>query len=421
MAGENIRLQTTNQTNFAAYGGYFFVADYAQDNLLQKTDDGNTAFSYPFDILLSNPIKDLQFDGVYFWTLENPAGTSSIIKKWKIENYVCKQQQVISLVGDASHSYDVNTFSIEHYHTEFSSAAVSGSTTIYLDKYSDDSHAMGFATTSGVNLTLHLGPNNNGEEEDVILDSTVSGGITVTSPIQYTYDDGDGINFFTYLWIFNNYDGTSSATGALYKFDAYNGDYITRYASGAYKDVTAATFYNVDSFAAYGDVDTLCYIKGTNSLFVNTSGAGVSLPYYGSMVMNNISSDLFTLINPIAVTMDDQNVYRLQLRQDGTGSNWSTYNYQLSTLDSFVTSISMVAYPATIAANTIDTSTIIATVKDQFLQPISGRTVYFSEDDTVGSVSPATPSTNTDGVATTVYTSGNTARLVKITALVNQT
>ena len=421
MAGENIRLQTTNQTNFAASGGYFFVADHAQDNLLQKTDDGNTAFSYPFDILLGNVVKDLQFDGVYFWTLENPTGTSSIIKKWKIENYVCKQQQVINLTGGVSHSYDVNTFGVEHYHTEFSSAAVSGATTIYLDDYFDDSHVMDFVTTSGVKLTLHLGPNSNGEEEDVILNSTVSGGITITSPTQYSYDEGDLINFFTYLWVFNNYDGTSSATGALYKFDAYTGDYITRYASGAYKDVTAATFYNVNSFAVYGDVDTLCYIKGTNTLFVNTADAGATLPYYGSMVMNNISLDLFTLINPIAVTMDDQNVYRLQLRQDGASGNWGTYNYQLSTLDSFVTSISMIAYPATIAANTIATSTVISTVRDQFLQPVSGRTVYFTEDDPVGSLDPTTPSTNAQGVATTVYTSGNTARLVKVTAVVNQT
>jgi len=80
MAGENIRL-SSNQVNFAAHEGYFFVFDAPLDNLLQKTDDGNTAFSYPLDVLLSNNVVDTQFDGVYFWSEENVGGTV-YIKRW---------------------------------------------------------------------------------------------------------------------------------------------------------------------------------------------------------------------------------------------------------------------------------------------------------------------------------------------------
>jgi len=432
-ASENIKLIKGQQSNFTVDQGYFYTFDYAQDNLLQKTDDGNTSFSYPFDVLLSNDVKSSEFDGVYFWSLENPSGDNIYIKRWKIDNYICKLQQTFSFIGGGSHKYDVNAFSVEHYHTSFSYASTSGSSIIFLNDYYDDNGLMSFTTTSGDGLTLHLGPNVNGEEEDVtvsgvittsgvVASGVVASGVVLNSPTLYNYLENDKINFYTYLWAFNNYNGTSSATGALYKFDAYTGDYKTKYDSGAYKAVKACTFYTVNSFTSYGNVDTLAYVKSTNLLFINVGAAGASLPYYGSMVMENVKSDEATVISVYDICMDDQNVYRLQDVPDGTGTTWGHYSYLLSSLDSFVTSISLAAYPAIIAANTVSTSDITAIVRDQFLQPISGRLVYFSDDDPVGNITGGTPkSTDSDGKAQTVYTSGNSAREVKITALVEQT
>jgi len=432
MANENIKLDKTTQPNFTINEGYFFTFDYSQDNLLQKTDDGNTAFSYPFDTLLTNAVKSSEFDGVYFWSLENPSGSISI-KRWKIDNYICKLQQTLTYTDDSSHTYGANAFSVEHYHTQFKYSATSGTNTIYLSNYSDDASLMGFTTTSGQGLRLHLGPNTNGEEEDVTVSGVIPGSGVVVSGVvdysvvlneslQYNYASSDPVNFYTYLWVFNNYDGTNSARGALYKFDAYTGDYITRYAGGAYKSISAATFYKVDSFSEFGDVDTLCYVKGTNLLFVNVHAAGASLPYYGSMVMENVKSDERTVIAIYDLAMDSQNVYRLQDIPDGSSTTWSAYSYILSSLDSFVTSISLAAYPAVLPANTVATSNIVAIVKDQFLQPVVGRLVYFSDDDSVGSISGGTPkTTDSEGKAETVYTSGDSAREVKITARVEQT
>jgi hypothetical protein len=429
MAGENIRLSTTYQPNFTVHQGYFFTFDYGQDNLLQKTDDGNTAFTYPFDVLLTSAVRDAQYDGVYFWSLENsnyavPPGPYSpatiTIKRWKIDNYVCKLQQTIALTSGGSHSYNSAAFATAHYHTSLSALA-SGTSTIYLNDYWDDSTLMNFTTTSGAKLTLHLGPNNSGQEEDVTVSGVVASGVVLASGVTYAYAQNDPVNFYTYLWMFNNYSGTDSSTAALYKFDAYTGDYITKYVSGAYKDVNAATFYQVDSFAEYGNVDTLAYVKGTNTLFINADAAGATLPYYGSMVMENIDN---LQVNPITVyslTMNDQNVYRLQLRQDGASGDWATYNYELSTLDSFISSISLAAYPATIAANAISTSDIVAIVKDQFLQPVSGRSVTFSENATPGGgLAPNPVNTDADGEAATVFTSGTAAQEVTITAVASQ-
>ena len=429
MATENIKLVKNQQNNFTVDQGYFYTFDHDQDSLLQKTDDGNTSFSYPFDTLLGNTaddiVKSAEFDGVYFWSLQNLSGNDIAIRRWKIENYVCKLQQTITsgTIGSGPHYFDSMAFSVEHYHTQLSSAVISGAMNIYFDDYWDDSTLMNFTTTSGAGLTIHLGPNSNGEEEDVEVTATISGGVTISgATTQYDHAEDAPIHFYTHLWVFNDYDGVSSTTGALYKLDAYTGDYITRYAGGAYTDINAATFYNVDSFTVYGVVDTLAYVKGTNTLFINVGAVGTSSPHYGSMVMENIKLDEATVIDVYDICMDDQNIYRLQETPDGTNTVWSYYSYLLSSLDAFVTSISLAAYPAIIAANTVSTTDITAIVKDQFLQPIVGRLVYFSDDDSTGSITGGTPiNTDSDGKAETIYTSGDTAREVKITAVVEQT
>ena len=430
MASENIKLNKTNQANFTAHNGYFYTFDHAQDNLLQKTDDGNTSFSYPYDTLMSNLVRSAEFDGVYFWSLEDPGGgNNTTIRRWLIDNYVCKLQQTFAYTAGGGHNYDSQAFSVEHYHTTFSSPTNSGSTTLPMTDYSDHP-SINFTTTSGDPLTLHLGPNSNDEEEDVYVDTVISGGVTISgatsSGTDYSYAAGDPIQYYTHVWMFNNFDGTSSTTGALYKFDAYTGEYITRYVSGAYKDIKAATFYKVDSFSSlYGIIDTLCYIKTTNLLFINTGQAGATLPYYGSMVMENIQDDEATVISVYDITMDDQNIYRLQDKPDGTGTTWSFYSYLLSSLDAFVTSISLAAYPAMIAANLTSTSLITAFVKDQFWQPVTSKNITYTIDGSDGAhfdgADPNPDNLDGDGKSNITLISGNTAREVKVTAVVEQT
>jgi len=420
---ENIKLNITNQPNFAVYQGYFYTFDYVQDSLLQKTDDGNTAFSYPFDTLLTVAVDNAEYDGVYFWSLEDPGGGNNMtIRRWKIDNYICKLQQSFAFTSSVSHDYDSRAFAVEHYHDTLASGISAGGSDVYLTTYSGSSK-LSFTTTSGAPLTIHLGPNSSGQEEDVYVSTVITGGVTTTSGTTYSYAPGDPAHFYTYIWMFNNFDGKDSATGALYKLDAYTGALVTKYPSGAYKDIGASTFYRVNSFTSYGNVDTLCFIKGTNTLFINVTASGSTLPYYGSMVMKNILSDTTTVIPVKDLAMDSQNVYRLQRAPDAGSSltQWGYYSYVLSTLDHFVTSISLAAYPATIAANTISTAGITAMVKDQFLLPIPSRLVNFSDDDTTGTIVTTPVSTDSNGKAMTTYRSGNTAREVKITAVVEQT
>ena len=154
-------------------------------------------------------------------------------------------------------------------------------------------------------------------------------------------------------------------------------------------------------------VDNFTFVDG-NVVYLTSA---TELPYYGSMVMDNISSNVAIVLQDMAV--DRNNLYRLQ----GSG----TYDYYLSPLESFVTSISLSASPAIIAANGLSTTNIKAWVKDQFLQPIKNRRVTFSEGGDGSIIGGTDLNTDSDGFTQTVYKAGVIAEDVTITAIVQQT
>lgn len=624
----NIKIR---KNNFTVENGYFYTFDDDQDALLQKTDDGNTAFSYPCDVLLTNVVHGLEYDGVSFWTLETdttiveeePVDTR-LIKRWKIDNYICKLQETIPLDFGSSHPIDADCFALEHYHTALTTTTSGGSSTLYIDDYSNNPNIISDAV-------LQLGPNENGEEEEVIVDTAVFGGVTLTTPTLYEYALTDKVNFHRRIWLFNNQNAGSADTGALYKADSHTGLFLDKYSGGAYKDIKACAFYKIEAFSELGPTDMLMYAKGTNTLFVNveedkktmseastvdddftgangsspssllwstesgsptiqsnqlyidvngvgTEGiisnyyldgdfdvqvdcsiseydstysginyyqqslelffpkesgrfckisrgystefgdllyqnfasisrkttdtvisgtlatyegndintfglrirrvasdihlfyrtvisgtvsdwftlgveemfdsdaqlilkssssninpfntyfddltyhngqvayvtAAAELPYHGSMVMDNVAVDEFTINYLDGMSINRNNMYRLH---DLSGS----YNYALSPLESFVTSISLSASPAIIAANGLSTTNIKAWVKDQFLQPIVGRTVKFSETGDGEILGSTEVNTDGNGFAQVTYQAGLSAQDVIVTAVVQQT
>ena len=87
MTNENIKFP---RAHLATSASYFYYCDERNDTLNVRVSDGSTAFVYPFEVSLgSNQVKSLEYDGNFFWTLQQ--GTSvndQIIKKWVIDNYV---------------------------------------------------------------------------------------------------------------------------------------------------------------------------------------------------------------------------------------------------------------------------------------------------------------------------------------------
>jgi len=407
--------------------GYFYMFDDDTDMLLQKTDDGVTAFSYPFDTLMGVPINSIEHDGVNFWSMENnddavgdDPGTESgvmTIRRWRIHNYACKLQDTLVL-SNPSHVFDAETFTVEHYHCTISGGYSAGETIITVD--SDDNSLPG-ELQAGMSVTI--GPNNDGDFETIDVQHVVGNIVTLADPLENSYSDGQDFLFYNYIWLFNNYNGTDDSTGALYKISAYSGSVINKTSGGVYKDVKACTFAEIDHFTEFGTVNSLMYVKASNLLFININSS--TLAYYGSMAMDTVEADEVTLIDVYDLAVYNKNLYRLQRRANYFGSveAWSQYNYQAATFNSMVASIGLVVSPNVIAANGVSVADIVARVKDQFAQPVVGRLVYFSVDpNNQGSIVSGQEIVNTDsnGEANSSYTAGTIAELVKLLARVDQ-
>lgn len=417
MAYENIRLRKPNVT---MVDGYFWMFDDDTDSIVVKTDDGTLAYSYPLDTTITNTVKSIEYDGRNIWTLRATGTDKITIDRWYINNYVCVLRDSFDFVPGSSHKYDSDAFTVEHYHTEFSADESAGQSILsVLD---------GSEASSG--YTVVLGPNQLGQLEEKTVNSASTGSIQINGSTTYSYLAGDPISFYKRIWLFNNYNGTDDSTGALYAIDAYTGSVITKYAGGAYKDIKACTFFDVPNYVFNKSVgpditepryNSLCYIKGTNLLFLDPDDLNTS---FGSMTMDNLEDDQATNIEVFDITIDGTNIYRLQEKATYYGDTEDfdddTYNYQLSSLNSFITSISLKADPAILPANGVNNATITAIVKDQFNLPVQSKQVFFTDDDPDGSILSSPVNTDATGTATTTYIAGVSAREVRITATAQQ-
>ncbi len=418
MSYDNIRL---SKGNFTVVDGYFWMMDDSTDSIVVKTDDGTTAYSYPLATTINNPVISMEYDGHNIWTLQNTDTDEMTIIRWVIENYVCVVKNKFILIPSGSHKFDSNAMTVEHYHTTFSADEAAGQSVL--------SVATGLDMAYG--YVLYLGPNHLGQSEQVTVQSATSDSVTIVGTTAYEYRTGVNISFYSKIWLFNNYDGVDDTTGALYAIDAYTGSVITKTAGGAYADVKAASFFNVPRYVFDKTVastvtepryNSILYVKSTNLLFLDPDDLTTT---FGSMTMDNIEDDLATNIVIYDIAVDGVNIYRLQRKATyyGTTDTFenSTYSYQLSSLNSFITSINMSADPAILPANGVSPSTIVAVVKDQFNLPIESRQVFFTDDDPVGSITISPVNTNSDGVAQTTYVAGTSAREVRLSATAQQT
>jgi len=145
-----------------------------------------------------------------------------------------------------------------------------------------------------------------------------------------------------------------------------------------------------------------------------------TISYYGTMNMDNVRTDGSTVIPVHAISIYEDNLYRLQDEATyyGTDNDWGTqYNYQISPIRSFIDFITVGVYPQIIPATGRNAATITAVVRDQYGNGVINQPVMFSDDDSVGFIS--NPVIYTDpffgtGRVTTGYISGVDIRTVTI-------
>ena len=426
MARENLRI---TEPNAVRIDGYFYHIDAAAAVLFKKTDDGTNAFSYPLDTPVSNAIVSLDYDGEHFWTLENPTG-SIIFRKWKIEEFVLKHKRRYQLLNTGTQTYDSEAFGVEHFHLELANAASSGSNVLDV--------GTGGNERIDVGDILFLGPSSAAGFEGLTENKTVlstSGSndefIILTSPTTNGYALGDPLSTSTRIWFFNQFrpsDPDSLGSGQLFSFVHKDTSIVVvaQKPGNEFKDVFAATFLT-DLPGTPNARDYLLYMKETSLLFIETEDTNPDFKVIVKSATQNNQRPDNSVIPVREITHENNTLFRFQQEATfliGTSEqleDWSPdYNYQLSTLQRLPASISLTATPAIISADGVSTSTIKAIVKDQFDEPMSGRTVTFSDNDTSGAspgfVSPTSAITNSLGEATTTYTAGTSSNLVTITA-----
>jgi len=402
MAYENLNFFKPNMT---FVDGYFYMFEDVHDVLLQKLDDGSTAFSYPLNTLLTtaNVVTSLEHDGINFWTMQDMSGGVRI-KRWQIENDVVELKETFEF----SPNFDSDAFTVEHYHDTLisgsSSGATASGTVLYLNRYTD-------VVASGIKLTL--GPNSSNQYEEVEVSAVNGSDIILVSGTQNSYNFGDTVNFYNHLWIFNNY-----STGSLHKVDAYTGTNLNTYNDVEYDNITACTFARI---APVSTVDTLVYVKSTNLKCLNID----TLANYGVMTIDNIRVDNVTVLRVYDLSICGNNIYRLQKAATYYGVNysWNYYNYVLSTSRRFLDTTSLSVYPVILPANGVNVVEVTMLVDDQYGEGIYNKPVFFTDDDPVGFIT--TNPAYTDyffgtGEAVTYYKAGVTVDTVTIEATATQ-
>jgi len=462
VARENVRFQ---EGNFTGDGVYFYSMLDGSQALQQKVDDGSVAFTFPLDTGVTGNIKELEWDGVYFWSLED-AGTGIIIRKWGIESFICKQQQIFSFSDGATHTYDADAFAVEHYVITVgdNDNGAGGYTTTLSDILVSDTSmlASGDVLTFVRKSTSPAQRVGTGFVEQVTVQSALSATqVRLTAPMAAD-PHGDSLGFrgpsatpgasdppvpdlvyvTKYIWLNNKNSPSAVGTPALYKIRAANGSNIIQFSGTQYEAVGGSVFYTtyntsglVDDGTIYnttvkvdategGRQTYLLIARSSTLLFFNVDTNVVDR----SMVMNNIKVDTISVWsiydmfvaggepNPVLYRLQQGTTYRdAQLELDDV--SWSEYNYEKQLLRRVVTSIAVTADPSVIPATGSSFSYISATLRDQYNDVVSGKTVNWSEDGN-GTLNNLTSESDSLGVARVVYTSGTTEQDVKVTAAI---
>jgi hypothetical protein len=432
---ENIRLINRNMTRI---GGYFYSFDDETDSMVQKTDDGTLAFSYPLDSPIPREVVSLEYDGESFWTLEHRTATANegfIIRRWVIENFVMVLQDTFTFTTNATDTFESDAMTVENYEATLSAGASAGTNEIFASSFSTEVFAQ---ITPGT--AMFIGPSAHatylGQSERVLVSSTItdgSGKINLTAPLGRSFVTGDTIVFSKNIWLFNQNYLKTTGVGALYKISSLAGNVLSRTQGGAFVDVNAAGFADLTGTFTAADLvqfnkpSYLIFVRTNSLLFINVFDSNLTTEL--SAVQNNLSINTEEVYDIFDLAQEGNTIFRLQEKFNIAGEESThAYNYQLATFAPFPTAIALVAVPAILAAsNAGSTSNITATVTDQYLLPFvttptSQITFSQSGGGTGSDITPAGPlNLDPNAQATTVYTSGTTEGLVTITAVVTIT
>lgn len=389
----------------------FYYIDETTDILYRKSSYGDVIFTFPLDTSLqSTAILSLSYDGHYFWTLQKSSiAYSLVIKKWAIENFSLKLKKTLPLLATSEQYYDSTSFTVEYYETTLSKD-ITGATVDYCGDSSLFLSDFMFKLEYGMELTI--GPNSEGKYDTVVVSNVLdSGEIELSFFPKYDFDEGTKVYFVRNIWLLNKYTNKTSS-GCLLKINLVNTTKQTKVLDNDYLYATAITYYLQDN------ITYLVYTLNTIIKFVDID----TMENIKSMTIDNLQSNQITISKIYALQIQNGSIYRLQKETTyyGYTETYTSYNYQLSPLRSFVDSVSVEAMPKILPANGINLSTIKVAVHDQYSEPKINSIVLVKDSDSVGYITVPTIYTNVNGVAITYYRAGTVPNNVLIMASATQ-
>ncbi len=416
MVLENIDITSAN-FSLGPDPGFFYYVSSALNALVQVESDGTIAASFPVTrSQLRGPVKELHFDGTFFWTLEDlPSDLGIVLKQWRLSPVKSttfpnvspsefRWQDELTLLNRPNIRYASSAFAIEHFHRTFQNAALQGANSIKLSS----------ASRLLVGEILRLGPSSFGGftdvEEDIIV-TGISGNDVFFSKgggLEASYLGSDPVDFMKALWVFNDhsFSGTEDNRGTLQRF-SYPSKNRTLADQGAkYSSVTAADF----------DATILSFVRADQIINLNIDNPTFDL---GSSLEANLrEADKSTPITVFDLISDQDGSLYYKLQQKATTINGGStedfspfYSYQTISSIGFVNSTALeFDQRFTHPFDSSDTIAVKAYVRDQYNFPVLGESVSFAATVVAGFIGipgtfiPSFPvTTNSSGISPVTY------------------
>ncbi len=404
--------------------GFFYTASFSLQALVKVEADGTVVPPTLFvtNSTFRNPVKELHFDGTFFWTLEDlPSDLGIVIKKWRLFPFKTflfpnvspselRWQDELTLIHVPNIRWAADAFAIEHYHREFDGSFLQGVNSIRLNDVSKIS----------IGDILYLGPSGFGgfigNEEQITVLGISGNDISFfkAGGLENSYLSQDPVDFSQGIFLFNqhSFTGQEDDRGALIKFSYPEKTQVLADTGGKYANVTAADY----------DSTILCWVRAFQIIQLNIDNPTFDLST--SQESNLVEQDKKTLIEVFDLIADlGANLYfKLQEKEttEDLGSGTLTtvdfspkFNFQTISNLPFVNSVALEMEDTRFTAPfaSADTIAIRAHVRDQFNFPVLSKSVQFSatinpfsNPGVIGTFSPVIDITNTSGIAETVYT-----------------